>query len=117
MGALTTHVLDTAQGTPAADIEVTLSVRGEAGTDSGWRDLATRRTDSDGRISDLLPDVPTPEAGVYRLRFRLDEYHAKLPGGGFYPYADVVFRLTETDDHYHVPLLLSPFGYSTYRGS
>jgi 5-hydroxyisourate hydrolase len=94
---VTTHVLDTAAGRPAAGIPVTLS--------HGAAVLARGITDDDGRVTDLGPDVLEP--GVYRLTFET---------GGFFP--EVVIAFTVSDgSHYHVPLLLSPFSYSTYRGS
>lgn len=108
---LTTHVLDTARGVPAAGIAVTLA-RQEGG---GFVALASGTTDDDGRIRDLLTPAQFT-AGVYRISFALDDYFA-AQGGGFYPYAEVVFRVEHPDQHHHVPLLLSPYGYSTYRGS
>ena len=108
-GAITTHVLDQALGRPAADIAVTLSLQ----HDDAWREIATRRTDRDGRIGHFMVPGVRPEAGVYRLRFSLEGY----VGAGFFPFVDLVFRITQPDQHHHVPLLLSPFGYATYRGS
>lgn len=97
--SLSTHVLDTSKGRPARDIRVRLELR-----DGGWRMIAEARTDDDGRIAGL----DTPEPGVYRLVFEV--------AGEFYPEVTVAFRVTD-DSHYHVPLLISPYGYSTYRGS
>jgi 5-hydroxyisourate hydrolase len=105
--SISTHVLDAVTGRPAAGVAVTLSARGEA----GWAELSTRSTDDDGRISDLSGDAA---AGVYRLSFDTDAY---LGGATFYPEVVVVFRVTDAGAHHHVPLLLSPFAYSTYRGS
>jgi 5-hydroxyisourate hydrolase len=105
--SISTHVLDAVSGRPAAGLEVTLSARG----DGGWRELSRRGTDSDGRVPDLAAQA---EAGVYRLSFDTETY---LAGDTFYPEVIVVFRVTDPRAHHHVPLLLSPFAYSTYRGS
>lgn len=110
--SITTHVLDTARGVPGGSIPVTLEVSSNDG--SQWDTLATAHTDSNGRVSDFGCDPRAIEAGVYRLRFDIDAY---LEHRGFYPYAEVVFKVEDPAAHYHVPLLLSPFGYSTYRGS
>jgi 5-hydroxyisourate hydrolase len=101
---ITTHVLDTAQGKPAAGVGVTLFVK-EAGT---WRELGRGQTDADGRLRTLTPG--TVAAGTYRLVFDTAARSA------FFPEVSVVFAV-EAGASYHVPLLISPFGYSTYRGS
>lgn len=110
---ITTHVLDTARGRPAAGVDVEL----EIAEGDGWRFLAIGRTDGDGRVGDLLPASPGLEPGTYRLTFAVGAYEAALGGEAFYPRVPVVFRVVDPLQHYHVPLLLSPFGYSTYRGS
>ncbi len=112
MSAISTHVLDTARGRPAEGIAVTLWLRGE----DGWVELARGATNADGRIPDLLKPGAVTEEGTYRLRFAVGPYfdHQGIPT--FYPYVDVVFAIAP-GQHYHVPLLLSPFGYATYRGS
>jgi 5-hydroxyisourate hydrolase len=102
---ISTHVLDTTAGRPAAGLAVELSYR----EDGGWVVLASRVTGEDGRVAGLA----SPEPGDYRLVFDTGGY---LPDG-FYPEVTVVFRVAEPAGHYHVPLLLSPFSYSTYRGS
>lgn len=112
MSQITTHVLDTAAGRPAAGIEVSLFREGE---DS--QTLATGRTNDDGRVPGLLPDADTLEAGLYRMHFATGPYLARHGEDAFYPHVDVVFRLDGSGEHYHIPLLLSPYGYSTYRGS
>lgn len=109
---ITTHVLDTAIGRPAEGIEVSL-VRYDQ---KGWTVLARGKTDHDGRVRDLLPSSSLV-AGRYRLTFATREYHERLGMAAFYPEVVVDFEVTAAQDHYHVPLLLSPFGYSTYRGS
>lgn len=108
---ITSHVLDAATGTPAAGVPVTLS---HLSVD-GWVTLAEAVTDADGRVSQFGPEsVP---AGRYRVTFDTQAYFASLGQAAFYPEVQVVFELAEVDAHYHVPLLLSPFAYSTYRGS
>lgn len=114
MSAITTHVLDTSLGRPAAGISVLLErVPGEGSP----TELARGRTDDDGRIRDLLPEGERPEPGVYRLTFRTGPYFRERDIRGFYPEVSVVFEVWDPGEHHHVPLLLSPFGYSTYRGS
>jgi 5-hydroxyisourate hydrolase len=105
---LTTHVLDAALGRPAAGVAVVLT--GPDGTQ-----LAAGRTDADGRIPGLV-DEPLA-AGTYRLTFDTGEYHAATGQQGFYPEAVIAFTITDPQQHHHVPLLLAPFAYSTYRGS
>ena len=105
MSTLSTHVLDTALGKPAAGIRVTLE-RSNAET------VGTGVTDSDGRVRDF----PPLRTGEYRLRFAVAEYFATIRRDTFYSDIVIAFRVAN-DEHYHVPLLLSPFGYSTYRGS
>lgn len=111
---ITTHVLDTAAGRPAAGVPVTLEARQ---ADGSWRRLASGTTDGDGRVSDLLPAGAGLEKGVYRLTFLTGAYFQARGVQGFYPEAPVVFELRAPAEHYHVPLLLSPYGYATYRGS
>src|SRR5690606_2523034 len=105
---ITTHVLDTSVGRPAANLPVTLSreIDGQR-----WELLAERTTDADGRVNDLLPPGPL-QAGVYRLRFATGVYFASTGVDDFfYPWAEVVFTAHDGRAHYHVPLLLNPFGY------
>ncbi|HEY1375837.1 MAG TPA: hydroxyisourate hydrolase [Gemmataceae bacterium] len=111
MSGVSTHVLDTARGRPAAGVAVSL----EALADGTWQGLARGTTDADGRIAALLPGGP-PAAGDYRLRFATGDYLRGQGGAAFYPEVVVHVRL-EPGMKYHLPLLLSPFGYSTYRGS
>jgi hydroxyisourate hydrolase len=108
---ITTHVLDAARGVPAADLDVTL----ERPADEGWIAIGRGRTDADGRIATLGPEsLPT---GRYRLTFATGAYFASQGTSTFYPEVVVVVELDDPIAHYHVPLLLSPFAYSTYRGS
>jgi 5-hydroxyisourate hydrolase len=108
---ITTHVLDTARGRPAAGVLVSL----ERALESGWRPLGRATTDADGRAGGLLS--ARPDNGRYRLTFDTGTYFRGLGEAGFYPEVTVTFVVEGGEDHYHVPLLLSPFGYSTYRGS
>jgi len=112
MSAITTHVLDTSRGRPAEGVPVTLAI--EASGD--WRLIGEGITDADGRIASLAPKEVIV-AGVYRLIFDTAKYFANHQQTSFYPEVTVVFTIDDPDAHYHVPLLLSPFGYSTYRGS
>jgi 5-hydroxyisourate hydrolase len=105
--SLSTHVLDAVQGRPAHGVPVRLEQRDA----DGWHTLAERVTGLDGRISDLSPGLA---AGQYRLVFDTESY---LGPQAFYPEVVVSFRVEGAGQHYHVPLLLSPFAYSTYRGS
>lgn len=109
---ITTHVLDTSIGKPAAGVAVRLA-RLEGGA---FADIASGVTDADGRASHLLaPGSLT--TGTYRISFDVAAYFAASGRASFYPHVDVVFVIESLDPHYHVPLLLNPFGYSTYRGS
>ena len=110
MSPITTHVLDTAAGRPAVGVPITLEL--QEGSD--WKKIGGGMTNEDGRLPGLLPDGHTLAAGTYRMTFDTGRY---LKGGGFYPFVPIVFRSQDPDQHYHVPLLLSPYGYSTYRGS
>jgi 5-hydroxyisourate hydrolase len=105
---ITTHVLDTAQGRPAAGVAVTL----ERGPD--WTEVGSGRTGEDGRLADL---GAADEPGPYRLRFDTGAYFEAGGTRGFFPEVTIEFRVERPEEHHHVPLLLSPFGYSTYRGS
>jgi len=107
--AITTHVLDTARGRPAAGVRIELERSGG----EGWARVGAGMTDSDGRVGELA----SVEPGHYRLTFDTGGYFAAGGQDGFYPEVVVNFRVEEGEDHYHVPLLLNPYGYSTYRGS
>ena len=110
---ITTHVLDTSRGTPAVNLKVVLEVYTPA---KEWKELARGATNTDGRIPDLLPGTAELALGVYRLTFLTGAYFQSTGAVAFYPYIPVVFEIREIQSHYHVPLLLNPFGYSTYRG-
>jgi len=108
--SLSSHVLDTVAGTPATGV----AIRWERRVDDEWEGVAEAVTDEDGRVSDW--EAATPK-GVHRLVFGSGDYFAAQGTATFYPEVVVVFEVTDADAHHHVPLLLSPFGYSTYRGS
>ena len=110
---ITTHVLDTSIGRPAAGIKVSLEAL-SAG--DGWKQIAWGTTDNDGRIRELLADEKLSERR-YRLVFDVASYFSARNVTAFYPVVIVVFKIQHPNQHHHVPLLLSPFGYSTYRGS
>lgn len=113
MSGITTHVLDTSRGRPARGVPVRLDRReGDL-----WSELGRGETDVDGRARALLPSGHVLAAGIYRLTFDTAAYFAGLGLEGFYPEAAIVFTVRDAGEHHHVPLLLSPFGYSTYRGS
>ena len=111
MSGLTTHVLDTARGRPAASVPLRL----EHAAADGWSEAGRSTTDADGRARDLH-DGPL-EAGRYRLTFDTGAYFEAAGVKAFYPEVSVLFEVTDPGEHHHVPLLLNPFGYSTYRGS
>lgn len=109
--SISTHVLDTMRGTAAAGMRVTLNRREP---DGDWKELAHADTDADGRIRELTHDPL--EAGEYMLRFETQLYFERSGLSAFYPEVSVVFSLDDEAGHLHVPLLLSPYGYSTYKG-
>ena len=112
MSQLTTHILDTAKGRPAAG--VTVALHEQAG--AGWREIARGTTNADGRIPDLLPPSARLARGVYQLKFFTQDYFERDGTAHFYPFVKICFTVA-AEEHYHVPLLLNPFGFSTYRGS
>jgi 5-hydroxyisourate hydrolase len=105
MSKITTHILDISRGNPVAGVEIIL-YRQTADT---WQEIARGRTNPDGRISEGW----TADTGTYKLRFETKTYQG---AAAFYPFIEVPFEVT-ANPHYHIPLLLSPYGYSTYRGS
>jgi 5-hydroxyisourate hydrolase len=110
---LSVHVLDMQTGEPTAGIAVTLEQR----YGDGWRQLASGSTDAQGRIAALYPAGQPFSKGDYRIVFRTGEHYARTGQSSFFPRIPVEFTVTATERHYHIPLLLSPFGYSTYRGN
>ena len=113
MGSISTHVLDVARGRPAARVPVILETAGK----DGGEVLASAVTDDNGRIAALLPGGHELSPGLYRLTFDTSAYFRAQQVEGFFPEVVILFEVRDAGQHYHVPLLLSPFGYSTYRGS
>ena len=113
MPEISTHILDTARGCPATGVEVTLS-QWDA---NRWHGLNTAVTDENGRISGWEADTMHVEVGLYKLQFATHQYFSRINTKTLYPWVDVVFRIDDTNDKFHVPLLLSGHGYTTYRGT
>ena len=114
MSPITTHVLDTTLGEPARRIPVVVEIWQAA---DQWTELASAVTDGDGRIAQFTPPLTALAPGVYRIRFITGAYFSAMEVAAFYPEVDVIVQIDDPEQHYHIPLLLSPFGYSTYRGS
>jgi 5-hydroxyisourate hydrolase len=110
---ITTHVLDTSKGRPASEVKVELEFYSAA----EWRAIGSGITNTDGRIEQLLTADYRLADGQYRLRFDTGRYFSGQKAQTFFPEVTIVFTVDKGQRHYHVPLLLSPFGYSTYRGS
>jgi 5-hydroxyisourate hydrolase len=113
MKRISTHILDLALGKPASDVAVRL----EKQEPSGWRLLASQHTDPDGRCVQLLPEGEDFSAGSYRLAFDTASYYAAQKTNALYPVVEITFRVRDGENQFHIPLLLSPNGYTTYRGS
>ncbi|HJZ82621.1 MAG TPA: hydroxyisourate hydrolase [Pyrinomonadaceae bacterium] len=113
MSGITTHVLDTSSGRPAAGVPVTL----ELDVAGRWKPIGKGTTNADGRTANLWSNETALAAGTYRLIFDTASYFTNQQIKTFYPQVTVIFQVKDPAQHYHVPLLLSPFGYSTYRGS
>jgi 5-hydroxyisourate hydrolase len=111
---ISTHILDTALGKPAAFVNVALERAEESG---GWKPLGARQTDSDGRCKQLLPPDLSLQPGQYRLRFDTNAYYKAQSIEGLYPFVEITFFVRESDAHLHIPLLLTANGYTTYRGT
>lgn len=118
---LTTHVLDTARGIPVAGMKIVVSKNAnkENEMDFVWESIGQTVTNSDGRGPGLLTPsvVETFEPGIYMITFYTKDYFDRSGTLNFYPQVDIIFRIADVSQHYHIPLNLSPFGYSTYRGS
>ena len=112
MSQLTTHILDTTKGKPAEGISIYLFQ--QHGDD--WTEITIATTNQDGRIPNLLRKDVILDPGIYKMRFQTKEYFDRLGVPTFYPFIEIIFTITG-NEHYHIPLLLSAFGYSTYRGS
>jgi 5-hydroxyisourate hydrolase len=111
---VSTHILDLAQGKPAADVPVRLERQEASGN---WRVLTSARTDQDGRCPQLLPAGESLSPGVYRLAFNTAGYYVLQRIDSLYPLIEITFYVREGEEDFHIPLLLSPNGYTTYRGS
>jgi len=114
MATISTHILDTARGAPAGGVGVALAAQN---TDESWTELSNAWTDDDGRVKPFFLVSAQLEPGVYRLVFDTESYFTSLAIDSFFPQVTIVFKVEDTTSHYHVPLLISPYGYSTYRGS
>jgi 5-hydroxyisourate hydrolase len=112
MSQITTHILDTTKGKPAAGVTITLFQHQHG----SWVELAKGITNQDGRIAELLEKETILATGIYKMRFETRSYFDQINTATFYPFVEIVFDIT-SQEHYHIPLLLNPFGYSTYRGS
>jgi 5-hydroxyisourate hydrolase len=111
---ISTHVLDLARGKPAPDVPVRLERKEASGS---WHLLASAQTDRDGRCGQLLPETEELSEGLYRLAFDTASYYASQKTGSLYPVIEITFRVRDGESQFHIPLLLSPNGYTTYRGS
>lgn len=114
MSSITTHVIDTTSGKPGAGIVVTLERKTHS---AGWQKVAEGLTNSDGRLNDLLSPNEAFLPGHYRLIFETGPYFLLHNSEAFFPQISIMFAVKDPMQHYHVPLLLSPFGFSSYRGS
>jgi 5-hydroxyisourate hydrolase len=114
MSAITTHVLDTSRGRPASSVPVVLQQRDHR---NEWQHVGNGETDAEGRLRTLTAAGAALQPGIFRLVFDTGRYFDAQGVRSFYPYVVVVFEVVPGEAHYHVPLLISPYGYSTYRGS
>ena len=112
MSQLTTHILDTSRGKPAEGVTIVCYY----GTNDAWSEIARGTTNNDGRLQELFTKDVLLNKGLYKLRFETKDYFDQQQVKTFYPFVEIVFEITNAE-HYHVPLLLNPYGYSTYRGS
>ncbi|TDE01731.1 hydroxyisourate hydrolase [Flavobacterium hiemivividum] len=111
---LSSHILDVTQGEPAPNVKISLSKQKDNGK---WTTIDEKYTDSNGRIKDFLKEEKGEDnKGIYKLTYYVEPYFTKLNQSSFYPFIEVVFEIKD-EKHYHVPITLSPFGYSTYRGN
>ena len=114
MSQISTHVLDTAKGKPASGVPVRLECRNSSGK---WVLVASAQTDQDGRCSQLLPEGAKLAEGAHRLTFDIASYFAACSVEGLYTVVEITFQVRSGESHLHIPLLLSPNCYTTYRGS
>jgi 5-hydroxyisourate hydrolase len=114
MSPISTHVLDISLGKPVAGVPVRLERQERTGN---WVSLGSAQTDGDGRCPQLLPESLVLSEGIYRLVFETRSYYARHSVAGLYPVVEITFEVRKGESHFHIPLLLSPNGYTTYRGS
>jgi 5-hydroxyisourate hydrolase len=114
MNRISTHVLDTVRGKPAPAVLLRLDFREP---DGAWRQLSSGQTDADGRCLQLLPENESLAEGFYRLTFDTATYFSAQGIRGLYPFVEITFHVRSRESHFHIPLLISPNGYTTYRGS
>jgi 5-hydroxyisourate hydrolase len=114
MSSITSHILDISRGLPAAGVRVALDRQTDL---DNWIELASDVTNDDGRVANLVADPDNFKAGIYRIRFGTKAYFQSLGVTCFFPEVQILFQVDDPDGHWHVPLLLSPYGYTTYRGS
>ena len=112
MGRISTHILDTSIGKPAEGVKIFLEELSAA----DWNRIGEGKTNADGRINNLISDDTEVKEGTYRITFEIDNYFKDQNRESFYPSVIIIFK-AKAGEHYHVPLLINPFGYSTYRGS
>ena len=112
MSQITTHILDTTKGKPATGVRISLYQQ----HNEQWQEIGIGTTDHDGRVMDMLKKDAWLDNGIYKMKFETGEYFNKQGIQSFYPYVDIVFKVN-AKEHYHIPLLISPHGYNTYRGS
>lgn len=114
MATISTHILDVARGAPASGVAITLETQN---SDESWTELSHAWTDDDGRVKPFFLLTQTVSEGVCRMIFDMEPYFSSCSQQSFYPQVIVVFKIDDASQHYHLPLLISPYGYSTYRGS
>lgn len=112
MSQITTHILDTTKGLPATGVTIILYQQQAA----GWRQISQGQTNADGRLAVLPDPAAILEPGTYKMTFLTQAYFDQERVPAFYPFVEIVFAVSDLQ-HYHIPLLISPFGYTTYRGS
>ena len=112
-GTLSVHILNQQTGKPSAEVTVIL----EKQTGTGWQKLATSKTDSNGRVKSLYPQDSAMSAGVYKVTFETGDYFKQQGQASFFPEIPVIFSVSQQNEKLHIPLLLSQYGYSTYRGN
>jgi len=113
MSGISTHVLDLTRGKPAVGVAVRLSRK----TEGAWLEVSRRETNAEGRVKSLLGDSEPPAPGEYRLHFETGEYFRRQGVEAFHPFVEITFEVRDEGEHCHIPLLVTPHSYSTYRGS